>query len=312
MRLRRRATIGRFVIGDRGLPRALPGRARVPRAGPPRRPGRSTSSARPASGVRACIYYPDAMIRRLERHPPQRGLDEDNVDAFADAGRGARPPARARRARARRARRVSLLELELHANVSKHLVLSRFLAGRRRARHERRGVAATTTCSTRRTLLRRATPRCASATRTPSRWALRFLDAARADLPVTRRVDALRELPRARRCREARADRAPFELAADAPSARGPARARVLRWPDAGRVPARRPAQALAASSKSVSAFWICVSPSTRIRLSSLWPHFTRAIWERSRSRDRVSRSASNASAVVLELARGRGTPGTR
>ena len=35
-------------------------------------------------GLRACIYYPDGMIRRLELFPPQRGLGDENVDAFAD------------------------------------------------------------------------------------------------------------------------------------------------------------------------------------------------------------------------------------
>jgi len=83
--------------------------------------------------VRACIYYPDVMIARLEEYPPWRGLGEDNVDAFATlveevdhllciAGRAAAGGT------------CSLLELELHANVSKHLVLSRFLAGGASAR----------------------------------------------------------------------------------------------------------------------------------------------------------------------------------
>ena len=36
-----------------------------------------------ARGVRACIYFPDAMIRHLEAKPPQRGLHDGNVDAFA-------------------------------------------------------------------------------------------------------------------------------------------------------------------------------------------------------------------------------------
>ena len=79
--------------------------------------------------VMACIYYPDRLIRRLESHPPQRGLDESNVDAFsifveeidhllllAERSLLDRP--------------LTLFEMELHANVSKYLVLSRFLVGR--------------------------------------------------------------------------------------------------------------------------------------------------------------------------------------
>jgi hypothetical protein len=79
--------------------------------------------------VRVSVYYPDAMIERLEAHPPQDGLDDANVDDFAALveeldhllllGE-----------RVRRGREISLFELELHANVSKHLVLARFLAGR--------------------------------------------------------------------------------------------------------------------------------------------------------------------------------------
>ncbi len=123
--------IERYVSGDTGLATlyaATAGRA-VRSAGGD---GARLLLREDAGTLRACVYFPDALIAHLERQPPQRGLDADNVDAFgvfveeidhllvaaerADAGRG-----------------VSLLELELHANVSKYLVLARFLAGR--ARH---------------------------------------------------------------------------------------------------------------------------------------------------------------------------------
>lgn len=120
--------IERYVIGDAGLARLYDGR-----------PGTAVGSAtgegarlllrEEGGALRATVYFPDALIAHLEERPPQRGLDDRNVDAFAvfveeidhllvaaeraDAGRG-----------------VSLLELELHANVSKYLVLARFLAGR--------------------------------------------------------------------------------------------------------------------------------------------------------------------------------------
>jgi hypothetical protein len=81
--------------------------------------------------VRACIYYPDALIRCLEEKPPQRGLDEDNVDAFAVLVEELDHLLVAAE-RAQDGRGVSLLELEFQANVSKDLVLSRFLARRGR------------------------------------------------------------------------------------------------------------------------------------------------------------------------------------
>lgn len=83
------------------------------------------------SGARACIYYPDTLIRCLESYPPQRGLGAENVDAFAVFVEEIDHLLLiAERVRLRRP--VSLFELELHANVSKYLVLVRFLAGRSR------------------------------------------------------------------------------------------------------------------------------------------------------------------------------------
>ena len=73
--------IGRYVIGDLGLRALYPNGALEARseAGA----GARLLVRETGAGLRACIYYPDAMIRRLEDKPPQRGLDEDNVDAFA-------------------------------------------------------------------------------------------------------------------------------------------------------------------------------------------------------------------------------------
>jgi hypothetical protein len=123
--------IGRYVIGDAGL-RALYASADHAVVSSGAGDGAKLLVRETGEGVRACIYYPDALIDRLEARPPQRGLDDENLDAFAvfveeldhflvaaeraHAGRG-----------------VSLLELELQANVTKDLVLSRFLTphGRR-------------------------------------------------------------------------------------------------------------------------------------------------------------------------------------
>lgn len=116
-----------FVIGDRGYRRFfLEATSAVGWGGPEL--GARTLVRETDDGLRAAIYFPDRMIERLEEHPPQHGLRETNVDAFAamveeldhllciaEAARHLRP--------------VSLLELELHADVSKALVLARFLAG---------------------------------------------------------------------------------------------------------------------------------------------------------------------------------------
>ena len=119
--------IGDYVIGDAGLRALYPKGERTVRsdAGAGARLLVRDSGA----GVRACIYYPDAMIRRLEDKPPQRGLDEDNVDAFAVLVEELDHLLVAAE-RAHAGRGVSLLELEVQANVSKDLVLSRFLARR--------------------------------------------------------------------------------------------------------------------------------------------------------------------------------------
>jgi len=120
--------IAPFVIGDRGL-RAIYGlRSAALDVGSGTLSGPKMLVREKNDRVSACVYFPDAMIRRLERFPPQRGLREENFDAFAafveeidhllvlaEHSIGRRP--------------VRLFELELHADVSKYLVLARFLAG---------------------------------------------------------------------------------------------------------------------------------------------------------------------------------------
>ena len=187
--------LSRFLIGDRGLAllygRSEPGIETVRSAQPagPRTLVRETDGA-----VRACVYFPDAMIDRLERTPPQQGLDETNVDDFAALVEeldhllllGARVRGR---------RSVSLFELELHANVSKHLVLARFLAGGRGRLGDRRRI-----------WLRhhlfdkhRFTDPHAGVRRRyeeAGRWAVRFLDQL-ATVGLEQRLGLLREFHRA-------------------------------------------------------------------------------------------------------------------
>ncbi|HEX5045210.1 MAG TPA: hypothetical protein VFV75_20105 [Candidatus Polarisedimenticolaceae bacterium] len=112
-----------FVIGDLGYRTFY---VEV-RSGRPEM-GARTLVRETEGGVRAAIYYPDHMIARLEAHPPHRGLGEANVDAFAALVEELDHLLCIAEAAVRH-RPVSLLELELHADVSKALVLARFLAG---------------------------------------------------------------------------------------------------------------------------------------------------------------------------------------
>jgi hypothetical protein len=122
-------SIGRYVIGDAGLLRFY--RDAVEEIASEDGEGARLLVREAGDIVRASIYYPDAMIRRLEQQPPDRGLNDGNVDAFAVLVEELdHLLVTAERAHARRS--VSRLELELHANVSKYLVLARFLTGRAR------------------------------------------------------------------------------------------------------------------------------------------------------------------------------------
>jgi hypothetical protein len=118
----------RFVIGDQGYRRFYGEAPADHAAGSADAPGARTLIRETPAGLRASIYYPDALIECLERHPPSRGLGEANVDAFATLVEEL-DHLLLLAERARQSRPLTLLELELHANVSKHLVLSRFLAG---------------------------------------------------------------------------------------------------------------------------------------------------------------------------------------
>ena len=184
--------IGRYVIGDAGLRALYPnGQTEARSEGGA---GARLLVRESSSGLRACIYYPDVMIRRLEDKPPQRGLDDDNVDAFAILVEELDHLLMAAE-RAHAGRSVSLLELEIQANVSKDLVLSRFMARRgRRLSPERRAWL-------RRHLFH---DRCFSDPEPEvrkryddaSRFALRFLGVLARE-PVDRRTETLRRFHRA-------------------------------------------------------------------------------------------------------------------
>ena len=126
--------IGRFVIGDAGY-LALYGDGeparRVTAAGTAALPGARTLLREAGSDLALCIYYPDDLVSRLERHDPTRRLDDGNVDALAvlveELDHFLTIAERFRRGGV-----MSLLELELHANVTKYLVLKLFVAKHRR------------------------------------------------------------------------------------------------------------------------------------------------------------------------------------
>lgn len=129
-----------FVIGDRGLLRFYARADGVRVAGSAAEgEGARTMVRETGEGVRAAIYLPDAMVRALETDPPQRGVHERNVDAFATFVEEV-DHFLCIADRAVLGRPVSLFELELHANVSKRLVVARFLAGRTGRLTERKRV----------------------------------------------------------------------------------------------------------------------------------------------------------------------------
>lgn len=119
--------IGRFVIGDRGLRRFYGDAIFVESVDSA--DGTARTLIRESAGrLRASIYLPDDQLRALESAPPQRGLGDDNVEPFAALVEEV-DHLLVVAERKRHARNVSLFELELHANISKFLVLARFLAG---------------------------------------------------------------------------------------------------------------------------------------------------------------------------------------
>jgi hypothetical protein len=175
------AGIGAFVVGDRGY-RALDG---APSGGGARTLVRQTDD-----GVRAAIYFPDELIARLEHRPPQRGIGDENVDDFATFVEEV-DHLLVLAERSATGRPLSLFELELHANVSKHLVLARFLAGR-----AARALSVEERLWLRHHLFDKNRYSDEDETvraryRDARRWALRLLDAL-SDMRRSHRIDALR------------------------------------------------------------------------------------------------------------------------
>ncbi len=124
------ADLGPFVIGDLGY-RELYGSSRGELDVGSTGVRSAKTLIREMHGETAvCVYFPDSLIRCLEAFPPQHGLGAENLDAFATFVEEI-DHLLVVAERTLSLRPVSLFELELHANVSKYLVLARFLAGRR-------------------------------------------------------------------------------------------------------------------------------------------------------------------------------------
>ena len=122
---------GRYLIGDDGY-RRLYGREEAV-DGRPAWPARLMVRFERAS-LRAALYYPDALVRHLERHDPRSGLGDENIDAFATLVEEL-DHLLLLASRAAAGRAVRLLELEHHAAVTKYLLVVHFLGrltGRRR------------------------------------------------------------------------------------------------------------------------------------------------------------------------------------
>ncbi|MCZ6777766.1 MAG: hypothetical protein V3U86_02420 [Acidobacteriota bacterium] len=140
-------SIGDYVIGDTGWKTLYAGtevtehvtRARVTDVvrgahaiqsgkGHPALPATARTLVRQDAGqVRLSLYYPDMLIDHLEAHPPLRSLSEDNIDAFATFVEELDHLLHLAH-RARQERKVTLLELEWQANVTKFQVIRHLLA----------------------------------------------------------------------------------------------------------------------------------------------------------------------------------------
>lgn len=133
--------IAPFLIGDEGYARLYSGRPVVQKVAGSALPATARTLVRSEDGaLRMCIYYPDRLVENLEKNDPSRGLGDENVDDFATLVEELDHfLVIADRHRAGGA--TSLLELELHANVTKALALGLFVVkirGARRLRAEDR------------------------------------------------------------------------------------------------------------------------------------------------------------------------------
>ncbi len=120
-----------FLVGDAGYREFYRGRDG---ADPEAEVGARLLVRESGATLRAALYYPDELVRHLERHDPVRSLGDVNIEAFAVLVEEL-DHLLTLASRAAEGRPISLLELEHHADVTKYLVVIHFLGrqtGRRR------------------------------------------------------------------------------------------------------------------------------------------------------------------------------------
>jgi hypothetical protein len=133
------ADIAPYIIGDEGYERLYSDKPVLQKVGAAAMSAPATSPAmadQPTArtllreedgGLRVCIYYPDRLIENLEASDPSRRLGDHNVDDFATLVEELDHFLMVAD-RHRAGGELSLLELELHANVTKELTLRLFVA----------------------------------------------------------------------------------------------------------------------------------------------------------------------------------------
>jgi len=126
--------IGPYVIGDQGyrtIYSGLQAAGKVTDKVMSPSCGARTLLRRDGDGLAVSVYYPDSLIECLERNDTTRRLDDGNVDAFTvlveELDHFLVIAERFRSGGA-----ISLLDLELHANVTKYLMLKLFVGRMRR------------------------------------------------------------------------------------------------------------------------------------------------------------------------------------
>jgi hypothetical protein len=113
--------VGPYIVGDQGF-RKLYGGSPDPSG----EAGARLLVRHSGDHVRAVVYYPDALVRHLERFNPIHGLGDVNITAFAVLVEEI-DHLLTLASRAVEGRGVTLLELEHHANVTKYLTVLHFL-----------------------------------------------------------------------------------------------------------------------------------------------------------------------------------------
>jgi len=118
--------LGPFLVGDEGYRLLYQGKE-IEEELPGADPSARTLVSWRGSKIRLGVYYPDALVLHLERQNPVRQLDDENIGAFAVLVEELDHLLMLAWC-ARNERGVGLLELEFHANLTKYMVLSHFLA----------------------------------------------------------------------------------------------------------------------------------------------------------------------------------------